>query len=305
MSSYILYDIITQREWYPDRDGVIKTMTSIGLDYTNWCRMKSGAASHILGRYILKSNISKTTFTIAEVDTGEEYICITNATIFLHLGIPYNNNEAKYVYELRKGRQAHASIGGRVFHLLDGRDRRVMKPMKAHSDKIKSVLADKKLRYRVKLKLSKRIYDALLSAGTVKRKITTDLVGCSAYDLVEYLKSKFTPGMSLDNYGEWHVDHIIPCAHFNLLDEKEQLKAFHYSNLQPIWATTQIAKKYCQYEYVGNQNKHSRGDSLDYYLRELISPIISEFDGDTLKAATQIAIALHKAGVRKVIDPKD
>ena len=55
--------------------------------------------------------------------------------------------------------------------------------------------------------------------------------------LKNHLESKFTDGMTWDNYGlkGWHIDHIKPCAAFDLNDEKEQQKCFHYANLQPMW----------------------------------------------------------------------
>jgi len=48
--------------------------------------------------------------------------------------------------------------------------------------------------------------------------------------------------MTWKNYGEWHVDHIKPCAKFNLIIDKEQKRCFHYSNLQPLWAKDNIKK---------------------------------------------------------------
>lgn len=41
--------------------------------------------------------------------------------------------------------------------------------------------------------------------------------------------------MSWDNYGEWEIDHIIPCDSFDLTKEEEQKRCFHFSNLQPLW----------------------------------------------------------------------
>ena len=57
-----------------------------------------------------------------------------------------------------------------------------------------------------------------------------------------YLDAKFTDGMSWENHGEWHIDHILPCASFNLLIEDEQRKCFHYTNLQPLWAKDNLSK---------------------------------------------------------------
>ena len=57
------------------------------------------------------------------------------------------------------------------------------------------------------------------------------------------MKIKFVDGMSWDNYGEWEIDHIRPCASFDLTDVGEQLKCFHYTNLQPLWMIDNIIKK--------------------------------------------------------------
>ena len=49
-------------------------------------------------------------------------------------------------------------------------------------------------------------------------------------------------GMTWENYGEWHLDHMRPCASFNLEDPEEQKKCFHWTNLQPLWAKDNLAK---------------------------------------------------------------
>ena len=48
--------------------------------------------------------------------------------------------------------------------------------------------------------------------------------------------------MSWDNYGEWHIDHIVPCASFDLSKKSEQKKCFHYTNLQLPWARDNLLK---------------------------------------------------------------
>lgn len=78
---------------------------------------------------------------------------------------------------------------------------------------------------------------------------TIELLGCTLQELKTYLESKFKPGMSLDNHGrgwngkkEWHIDHIRPCASFDLSKLEEQKKCFHYTNLQPLWAEENLKK---------------------------------------------------------------
>jgi len=48
--------------------------------------------------------------------------------------------------------------------------------------------------------------------------------------------------ISWENQGEWHIDHIRPCASFNLDLEEERHKCFHYTNLQPMWCPDNISK---------------------------------------------------------------
>ena len=78
--------------------------------------------------------------------------------------------------------------------------------------------------------------------GKSKCKSTIKLLGCSAEYCWNHLEQQFKPGMTKDNYGLWHVDHIIPCASFDLNDTEQQKICFHYTNLQPLWAIDNIKK---------------------------------------------------------------
>ena len=81
-------------------------------------------------------------------------------------------------------------------------------------------------------------------------------IGCSVDEFKTHIADRFRPGMSWDNYGlEWQFDHIRPCTMFNLLKKEDQIKCFHYSNIQPLWKTTDIAQRNGDYISIGNINK--------------------------------------------------
>jgi hypothetical protein len=96
--------------------------------------------------------------------------------------------------------------------------------------------------FKMRKVLRSRLGTAIRNQNGTKSDSTINLTGCSIKYLKEHLENKFTDGMTWDNYGEWHIDHIIPCASFNLVHEEEQQKCFHYTNLQPLWAADNLEK---------------------------------------------------------------
>jgi hypothetical protein len=99
------------------------------------------------------------------------------------------------------------------------------------------------LHNRLKRNCGVRICHAL--SRNVKSARTVELIGCTIDELKIYLSSLFQERMSWENYGRhgWHVDHIKPCAKFDLSDPVQQKICFHYSNLQPLWEIDNIRKK--------------------------------------------------------------
>ena len=78
--------------------------------------------------------------------------------------------------------------------------------------------------------------------GINKSASTMKLIGCTIDELWIHMESKFTDGMTRENHGKWHVDHIKACAKFDLTNPKQQQICFNYTNLQPLWALDNIRK---------------------------------------------------------------
>ena len=95
--------------------------------------------------------------------------------------------------------------------------------------------------YRLQAKRMRRL---IKDAGKKKSLKTTKYLGCNVRELMSHLENQWSPGMSWDNYGThgWHIDHIRPCASFDLSDEEQQKICFHYTNLQPLWAEDNLKK---------------------------------------------------------------
>lgn len=87
-----------------------------------------------------------------------------------------------------------------------------------------------------------RLYTSFKRAIVKKDIKTMDLIGTSMSNLIRHLEKQFKPGMTLQNYGEWHIDHIKPIVKFDLKNENELRKCFHYKNLQPLWAIENMKK---------------------------------------------------------------
>lgn len=82
----------------------------------------------------------------------------------------------------------------------------------------------------------------LKKQGFSKSKKSFDLFGYTPSELAENIKTKLKDGMTFDNYGEWHIDHIKPLSKFNLKDENQIKKAWSFDNLQCLWKLDNLRK---------------------------------------------------------------
>lgn len=64
---------------------------------------------------------------------------------------------------------------------------------------------------------------------------TIQLLGCTPAEFRSHLEQQFEPGMSWGNFGQWEIDHIRPCASFDLSDAEQVKLCFNYTNTRPMW----------------------------------------------------------------------
>ena len=95
-----------------------------------------------------------------------------------------------------------------------------------------------RIRHNLRMRMNRAIKDIAKSDHTI------DILGCTIEEFRSYLEDLFTDGMSWANYGRdgWHIDHIKPCAAFDMNKEEEQRACFHYTNMQPLWAEDNLKK---------------------------------------------------------------
>lgn len=92
--------------------------------------------------------------------------------------------------------------------------------------------------YRVLANAGRRVRSMISGSGSSRHLPFTKS------ELISHLENLFKDGMTWENYGEWHVDHILPVSLFKVKNEKSEdfLKCWSLSNLQPLWAFENMSK---------------------------------------------------------------
>lgn len=88
--------------------------------------------------------------------------------------------------------------------------------------------------FRNRCNIRSLIKTAIKKRGYKKNSKTFDILGCDYETFKAYFESLFKPGMTWENHGAWHIDHIYPVS--KARDEQHLLQLNHYTNLQPLWA---------------------------------------------------------------------
>jgi hypothetical protein len=88
------------------------------------------------------------------------------------------------------------------------------------------------------------IYQVLKENNVQKNGHYFEILKYSPEDLIVHLENQFRDGMNWDNYGEWHVDHVLPISRHNIqeIGDEEFMKCWSLNNLQPMWGEDNIRK---------------------------------------------------------------
>ena len=97
--------------------------------------------------------------------------------------------------------------------------------------------------WRIQCLLRSRMKDCWNDSSLIANSAYRDFLGCSLEDLKKRLESQFKPGMTWENQGIWHIDHIVPLSLFAQLRREGTEEffdlyledAFNYTNLRPEW----------------------------------------------------------------------
>lgn len=95
---------------------------------------------------------------------------------------------------------------------------------------------------KIKSRLSNRIKDALKAISLTKNNKTMSYLGCSHIQLRQWFEFLFLEGMTWDNIGQWHIDHVVPCASFDLTKPEDIESCFNWKNIRPCWQKENLEK---------------------------------------------------------------
>ena len=95
--------------------------------------------------------------------------------------------------------------------------------------------------FKMMCNLRNRTSKSFKNQGYCKNTRTQEMLGIDLEIAKQHIERQFTKGMNWNNYGEWHIDHIIPLASASTPERLKEL--CHYTNLQPLWAEDNLSKK--------------------------------------------------------------
>ena len=132
------------------------------------------------------------------------------------------------------------------------RHREAIRARASSPDKLAHRVAEAKVRKAkdIHFRIRERLRSSLATAARAyifkKQDTTFSLLGCTLSEFQAHIEAQWQQGMSWDNWGrgvgKWNIDHIRPVASFDLTLLEHQRECFHFTNMQPLWATENVRK---------------------------------------------------------------
>ena len=136
----------------------------------------------------------------------------------------FNQKEYLKEYYLKNRETIIQRVKENKHKYKDNKEKRRERQKRYSKDPLRKIINKKRMSIKMALK----------RGGYNKTSIPCGLLGCGYVFYLEYLENKFKKGMTWDNYGKWHIDHITPLS--SAKDEVSLNKLFNYRNTQPLWA---------------------------------------------------------------------
>ena len=157
----------------------------------------------------------------------------------------YIQNKEKYKQQNTSTEKARRSAYGEQWR-LDNKAKLTVNRKQYRLNNKAEITVDLKQRlqtdtlFKSKCTLRNLVYGAFKRIGQNKPARTEQLLGCSWIEAKAHFERLFQEGMTWENHGKWHIDHIRPVASFK---EDELHLMNHISNLQPLWAEENLGPK--------------------------------------------------------------
>lgn len=127
---------------------------------------------------------------------------------------------------------------------FSGREKEYMKEYNATHKKERAARHKERIAndalYSFKVGVRKFISHSFKRRKESKAMHTEKVLGCTFDEFFSHICSLFKDGMTVENYGQWQIDHIIPLS--TAKTKEDVIKLCHYTNLQPLWASENRAK---------------------------------------------------------------
>lgn len=152
----------------------------------------------------------------------------------------YRENNPEYIKKIKK----EWYIKNRKKLLKKQKEYNLITPQKY--SEIDRIARKKRYHNNINYRLNRLITNVIWSSlrDNKNNKKWQTLVGFTLEELKNHLERQFKEGMSWDNYGKWHIDHIKPKSLFNIksYEDKEFKECWSLNNLQPLWAKENLSK---------------------------------------------------------------